>query len=176
MSVSRAKSARKGADRQARASRKFKQHVTPVAGTRPSGDLLKGIARFRSALDVLGSALQGAPPLDYDAESRNPFPFNSIASSDAVQEAVLNIVSRREPTTKKWIDVFRALQSTADAGFFFDLYRDATFMAGAEYARRSLPSAWQALASLPDEQRRGMESIIRATVGAMADDPKGGAR
>lgn len=143
-------------------SRKRQQHVTPIQVIRPSADALNRITRFRAERDMLASALEGAPPLNYDAEGREPAPFNSIASTDAMRRALLKVIARRN-TFPLAADLFRAVDQTPMFGDYLDAYRNAAFMAGVEYAMRSLPAWWPSYVALSDDLRRHVGVVVVAT-------------
>ena len=136
-------------------------------------------SRWRAETDGIKSALADAPPLDRDVLSRELYPYNDVASSEPMRKALLRIVERRDPETP-WLDVFCALERADRTGHdfadFMDAYRDATFMAGAEYAMRSLPSWWSALNSLRDDQRGALAVIIERSARLISEDEQGGAR
>lgn len=136
----------------ARSSRPRRTHVTPLPGLSPSAELLKRIQRSRVEREMIARALRDAPLLDQEAEASEVSPYNSAASSEEMQRALLRIVYRRLEGTP-WVDAFRALQRT-DFATLLDTYRDAVFMAGVEYAQRSLPAWWSSFSSLDDNARQ----------------------
>ena len=136
------------------------RRVTPLPGLRPGADLLKRIERARGERDLLAGALRHAPPLDQEAEDREISPYNSIASSEAMRRVLLKIVFRRLSGTP-WVDVFRALERT-DFADMLDAYRDASFMAGVEYAGRSLPDWWPEYAALGADLRGYVGVLVRS--------------
>lgn len=127
------------------------------------------VARSRAELDIIASALKDAPPLDRAGQRRELHPYNSVASSGAAQKAILKIVTRRDPGNQ-WIAVYRALEAVDDAGngfnVFTDMYRDAAFQCGVEYAIRSLPDWWAGFLALDADTRATVAAYVRAVVAA----------
>jgi hypothetical protein len=155
----------------------LKRKPAPLS-VRPGG-IVDCVSRWRAEIDGITSALVDAPALDRDALSREQYPYNPIASSEPMRKALFRIVERRCPDSP-WLDVFNALERAdrtgKDFAGFMDAYRDAVFMAGVEYAQRSLPSWWAALNSLPGHKKDALAAIIEYSARHIADDGQGGAR
>lgn len=152
-------------------SRKALKRKPAPLSVRPGG-IVDCVSRWRAEIDGITSALVDAPALDRDALSREQHPYNAIASSEPMRKALFRIVERRFPDSP-WLDVFNALERTDRTGNdfagFMDAYRDAVFMAGVEYAQRSLPSWWSSFVRLDETTKRHIAVVISRTA-------EGGAR
>ena len=157
----------------ARSPRNTRKGKSAPVSARPG--VVSSVARWRAEVDAIRSALADTPALDRKALALERHPYNAIASSEPMRKAIFRIVERRDPDTP-WLDAFRALERAdrtgEDFAAFMDAYRDVVFMAGVEYATRSLPPWWDSFLSLNEEMRSGISVIIAATVREMAQ--KGG--
>lgn len=133
-------------------------------------------ARNAGDLDMIASALADAPALNRHAQKLERFPYNEIASSEAMQRVLLRLVQRRKGASP-WLDVYRALERADRTGddfaAFMDGYRDVTFMAGVEYAVRSIPQWCFKASSLHRDKLKFLELVIEPIVNPDFD---GGAR
>ena len=119
---------------------------------------------------MIAAVLANLPALDRATENAESHPYNSIASSDAMQELVEKLVRQRSPQNA-WNAVHGSMCKTDQSGegywAWMDAFRDASFQCGVEYAFRSLPESTALLGSLPDEMRRGIGVIMAATAREM---------
>lgn len=120
---------------------------------------------------MIASALQDAPPLDREGMGAERYPFNDIASSEAVQAVVEKLVRRRIPDNP-WNEVHKPLCKTDQSGngywSWLDAFRDVAFLVGVDYALQSRPD-WQiTLDQLPEAHRPAVERVIRLVVEASA--------
>lgn len=106
---------------------------------------------------MIASALENLPALDRKAQAGERFPYNAVASSEAMQRTMMRIVRGRLPGSP-WADACAALIRTDESGTgfaeFLDAVRDVAFLAGVEYAHRSLPAWWSSYVSLDDGARQ----------------------
>lgn len=117
--------------------RKFPRHRVPKPSDPDRAAWLQ--ARARLELQLLADALAGAPVLDRDAESREQFPFNGVASTDPVG-AVIETLVRLRTGGNRWNDVHTPMCKADTHGSAYqewiDALRDVSFQAGVEYALR----------------------------------------
>lgn len=148
-----------------RSTRKPAQKAPAAPLARPVVDYTD---RFGRESDRLWSALQSAPALNLPAEARSMFPYNSVASSAAMHVAIMRIVRHRDPESR-WPDACAALIRTDRGGngfgAFLDAVRDVAFMAGVEYARRSLPAWWRSLEQLDADMQQHVGVIVERAAG-----------
>lgn len=148
--------------------------VAPSSGKFVDIDLEK---RWRSEIHLIGSALAGVPPLDREAQRREVFPYHDVINTPRMDAVIPKILRRRDPDNA-WIDVERALLKVDDAGdghgLFMGMYREVVFMAGVEYALRSLPPWWKQFQSMDEEMRRGVALVVEAAGRRQAEREKGG--
>lgn len=129
--------------------------------------------RARSETDMIAAALAGAPPLDRTAMGAEPFPFNGIASSNAVIALVEKLARQRTPENP-WHAAHRALLRTDQNGKgyaeFTDVVRDVCFQVGVDYALRSLPGLmpdwWDEYQALDLRSRKAVETLVRFAASA----------
>ena len=132
--------------------------------------------KARSEADMIAAALTNAPMLDRESMGADLFPFNDIASSDPVITVVDKLVRARAPQNP-WIAAHAALMKTDETGngyaAFTDVFRDAAFQVGVDYALRSTrdtrPEWWAAYQSLDARTQLAIGVVVRHAA-------KGGAR
>lgn len=131
---------------------------------------------------MIAAVLAHLPALNRTAENAEPFPYSSVASSDAMQELIERLVRQRAPENA-WNAVHRVIGKTDPSGYGYlgwtDAFRDASFQCGVEYAVRSLPSWWPLLRLIsPDTLEHLGVFVRRIAQNGLDDVPEvsGGAR
>lgn len=182
MPVSRATVASKlsvRSSRSCKSTRPKAAHATALSRVLDAGEIMRLTERACTEARMVASALQDAPGLDRRGMGSELYPFNNIASSEAMQEVVQKIVRGRIPHNP-WTTAHKALMATDESGKgyaeFSDTLRDVAFLVGVDYALRSLPSWWSRYNALPELKRAGLSRIIAMTVQAELEDIKGGER
>jgi hypothetical protein len=129
--------------------------------------------RGRQEALMIAAALANLPPLDRVAMGAELYPFNHVASSDAVQAVVEKIVRQRIPYNT-WNKVHGPMSKADQTGHgyleWLDTFRDAAFMAGIDYALGAIPGGlpqwWSDYQRLSPQRRDVVRQFVRAcTVG-----------
>jgi len=134
----------------ARKSRPASSRISPAPVTTPSESYDAAVRRRiadaprrgRREAAMIAAALEALPALNRAEMGSELFPFNEVASADPVQAVIEKLVRQRAPDNS-WNGVHGPMCKTDHSGngywAWIDVFRDAAFLVGVDYAMRSMP-------------------------------------